>query len=342
MFFVNVFRRAFAANPNVVPATAGENSVLEANGIHQPTVQNYLAWRRSLMVFVVFATLAETGCHTIGTGRKLTIGSISLNLIAKHLPPMNSLVNPLANPLLNLPIAPPVNPLLLPALQKAKEMLAPGEDAEAEEEDPADAEDSTEKKASATPPKVNQSRQKAIRIRNPMNPSQKRPERSWISSMTCRATLFPWRRLVVVLVWTRFHLSFQIMVATFLFSFVVPLVLAFCPWSWWGYTDTVHSPDDRADRIFARPGGRSAGSGNVPGDTLADRPLAGSRRAKSVHQGQIAVAPIDAPRLVPRRGVAIFMRLFLLVIFIAISQVDSNSLFSSECCYFCWPRWRTP
>jgi hypothetical protein len=58
---IKILRRAFAANPNTVPASATESAALAEIGVHQPRLQTYLVWRQSLLIFVVVATLASAG-----------------------------------------------------------------------------------------------------------------------------------------------------------------------------------------------------------------------------------------------------------------------------------------
>jgi hypothetical protein len=51
----------------------------------------------------------------------------------------------------------------------------------------------------------------------------------------------PVAALSVAFLWTRFKLTFRITVVAFIFSFLVPLLIALCPWSWWGYVEPVAS-----------------------------------------------------------------------------------------------------
>lgn len=51
----------------------------------------------------------------------------------------------------------------------------------------------------------------------------------------------PVAALSVAFLWTRFKLTFRITAAAFIFSFLVPLLIALCPWSWWGYVEPVAS-----------------------------------------------------------------------------------------------------
>ena len=58
MFVVNIFKRSFNSNLKTVTATEAERSSLFSAGVQQATVQNYLAWRRGLLAFVVIASTA--------------------------------------------------------------------------------------------------------------------------------------------------------------------------------------------------------------------------------------------------------------------------------------------
>ncbi|RLS47503.1 MAG: hypothetical protein DWH84_00485, partial [Planctomycetota bacterium] len=64
MFLIRVIRRAFASNLRTIPVSHDEQAKLEALGIHDPTIQRFLVWRRSIVVVVVLATLLSAGLTT--------------------------------------------------------------------------------------------------------------------------------------------------------------------------------------------------------------------------------------------------------------------------------------
>lgn len=52
----------------------------------------------------------------------------------------------------------------------------------------------------------------------------------------------PAAALLALFLGNRLRASYRVLVAGFLFSFFMPIILALCPWSWWGYVEPVLSP----------------------------------------------------------------------------------------------------
>ncbi len=64
--------------------------------------------------------------------------------------------------------------------------------------------------------------------------SRKRPSGEFADKVQLAALYaLPAAALIVVVFWTRLQFTFLILVTAFSFSFLVPLLIALCPWSWW-------------------------------------------------------------------------------------------------------------
>src|SRR5689334_16003232 len=57
MSFLTATRRAFDVNPKSIPPDSNEAATLEKSGIQDPTLRSFFAWRRSVMLFVVFSAV---------------------------------------------------------------------------------------------------------------------------------------------------------------------------------------------------------------------------------------------------------------------------------------------
>jgi hypothetical protein len=64
MVFYTLLRRAVVSNLRSISASDCERARLEATGICEPTVQRYLAWRRSMVVMVLLATVLSAALAT--------------------------------------------------------------------------------------------------------------------------------------------------------------------------------------------------------------------------------------------------------------------------------------
>src|SRR5436190_22647769 len=102
MFLVNVFKRTFSSNLGAVRASEGEQAVLVRGGVEQATVQNYLAWRRGLLAFVVIVTSLGAGLEFYRENYEEESGIDLFEEVKKHY---------------SLPEAPEVN------IEKIKEMI---------------------------------------------------------------------------------------------------------------------------------------------------------------------------------------------------------------------------
>jgi lysylphosphatidylglycerol synthetase-like protein (DUF2156 family) len=287
MFFFTALRRAFAANPHAVAVTEAENATLAASGVQQPTMQTYFAWRRSLMVFVVFASLLGAALSTYREFAETSGRRDIVETMTKKLPPGLQILLPAAT-------------------DAAKDMMEEGEE-----------DDETDKPAAAT--------SKAEANSEADEPETVFGKFTDFVQLIALYTL-PVAALAVVVLWTRLKLTFQIIVAAFLFSFLLPMVLALCPWSWWGYVEPDYSLQKQPLEYF-----RQTAEGLLEGATYLVTLLP---TVLSLVPG-VQRACLRVKMLLPQSVLAgwflvvasPFYALFLFVIFVAINQFNSHPLF---------------
>lgn len=135
--------------------------------------------------------------------------------------------------------------------------------------------------------------------------------------------------LAASVLWTRFQFTFQIMVGTFVLTFLVPLLLGFCPWSWWekGYADIAYNPQTQTWQYFERiwEGLKDGALYLVP---LLPAVLS---LVPGVQRACIRVKMLLPQSILPGSLLVIispFYAMFLLVIFVSINQLRLDSLFS--------------
>lgn len=283
MNIITIVRRAFGVNPRSIPVAAGEAATLEASGIRQDTIRSYLAWRRSLMIFVVLATLCSAG---LATYRERTEPDESFDI-------WSAVVEQ------------------VPGLSDAEEE----EDESASEED--DDEDDEEGTAATGADKDE-------------DEEEVDPETAFgrfVENVELAALyILPAAALLVVLFWTRVQLTFLILVGAFGLSFVIPVLIALCPWSWWGYvepnydrhTQPLQYFEDMAEGLFEAV---------VYLATLLPTVIS---LVPGVQRACIRVKFLLPQSMLPGWFLVTaspFYALFLLVVFIAILQFDSHPLF---------------
>ena len=193
MSIVSVLGRAFASNLRTLSVDSGEQSTLAAAGIQEPTIQRYFAWRRSLAMMVVLATLLSAGlatyCEFTETGDRLSGVQTRLE---------------------NL-------------LEDAKEKILPGiEEKDESEEESDDDEATSEKSSSDAKPDSD------VEKKEPTTAFGQFADGVHLLSLYA----MPLAAIAVLLCWTRLQRSFQILLTAFGFAFFVPMLFALCPWSW--------------------------------------------------------------------------------------------------------------
>ena len=131
--------------------------------------------------------------------------------------------------------------------------------------------------------------------------------------------------IIVLLVWSRWRLSFNIMAAAFVFSFVAPLLMSFCPWSWFGEEDIVYSLENEPlEWLFSTAEGLKEGAEYL----LMLLPTVLSL-VPAVQRACVRVKMLLPQSMLPGWFLVMaspFYALFLLVIFVALVQVDSHAL----------------
>jgi len=273
LFLVPQLRRAFASNPRLVKPTARENARLDAAGVHQPALRSYLAWRRGLILFTLFATLLSTG---LSTWRDLT--------------------QPDDRP-------DPIGALSETLDSAAHDAISPTDEEEEQEED-------------GIPPAAEQEES-----------GKKVTTLGQIADFIQLAAMYSLQgaAIAVLLVWSRWRLSFLIMAGAFIFSFVAPLLIGFCPWSWWGEEEVVYSLEDQPLEYFLAT---AEGLKEASAYLLMLLPTVLSL-VPAVQRACVRVKMLLPQSMLPGWFLVMaspFYSLFLLVIFVALDQVNSSPL----------------
>ena len=294
MFLVRVIRRAFASNLRTIPVSHDEQAKLEALGIHDPTIQRFLVWRRSIVAVVVLATFLSAGLTTYVEYTETEDRPDLLEEVTEHLQE-------------GMKEAVPAARLILPADREMDEdEVEPDEDEATVKQKPTDAKAATESKGKAG------ERSKAL---------------GQIADGVHVFSLFalPLAALAVACCWTWLKLSFQILLAGFAIAFFVPMLVALCPWSWWGEPEQIVTLDQDPALYL---------------QNMAEGLLEGAAQMVLLLPTVLSLVPgvqracLRVKTLVPESmlpgwflvAAAPFYALFLLVIFIAISQITSESL----------------
>lgn len=329
--------RAFASNLRTVSAGRGESATLEATGIREPRIQGYFAWRRSLMAVVVVATILSAGLATYRdlteTGERPGVfqgiteqlmkgaGSAAPSAEIKHAIeeikeslPVDEVKEAIQDAKDNLPVEE-----VKEAVEGAKEALnAVREEMEDAEEEPAKEAGSPKSTPSAT----------ATPEKEVDDPDEPETAFGKFADGVHLVSLYalPVAALIAVFCWTRFRLSFQIILVGFAFSFFVPMLLAICPWSWWGYDEPNLTPGKDPAEYF-----KQMSEGLVEGAeyliTLFPTVLS---LIPGVQRACLRVKTLLPESMLPGWflvAAAPFYALFLLVAFVGVNQVASDPLF---------------
>lgn len=294
MFLVRVIRRAFASNLRTIPVSHDEQSKLEALGIHDPTIQRFLVWRRSIVAVVVLATLLSAGLNTYVEFTETEDRPDLLEEVTERLVEGAKEAVPAAG-------------LILPADREMED------DEDEPDEDEANVKQSSSNAKSATESKGKTGeRSKAL---------------GQIADGVHVFSLYalPLAALAVACCWTRLKLSFQFLLVGFAIAFFVPMLVALCPWSWWGEPEQIVTLDQDPALYL---------------QNMAEGLLEGAAQMVLLLPTVLSLVPgvqracLRVKTLVPESmlpgwflvAAAPFYALFLLVIFIAINQITSESL----------------
>lgn len=318
MGLVAILRRAFTVNPQSVPLNPRENQVLEAAGVQEPVLRSYLVWRRSLMLFVVGSTLLSAGLATYRDFAEPEGRSPLLESLARRLSEQTSSVAP-----------------LLPTIEirSAMEEAASDEDDETPTDTKED-EDSEEAKGTDSPSKtpLADGTAKPAASADGEGDEEDEPQTAFgqFTDFVQLLSLYalPVAALAAVLVWTRLRLSFGIMVAAFAFAFLTPLLIALCPWSWWGYEEPALSPQAQPIEFLES---KLEGMFEAAAYLVTLLPTVLSL-VPGVQRACVRVKMLMPQAMLPGWFLVVaspFYALFLLVVFVAVHQVDSHPLFFS-------------
>lgn len=322
--------RAFSSNLRKASASSGERATLEATAIHEPTIQNFLAWRRSLVVLVVVATFLSAALATYcdlteTTDRPDVFQTLSEKFVdsAASAQPGEGLKDSLTEAKDALPIEDLKDAVedALPeeemkdAIEKAKDALSAVREMDDSNDKPAAGTSAADRSSSDAP--------------GPKDEDQK-PETAFgkFADAVHLVSLYalPVAALAVVFCWTRLQFSFRILLAGFAFSFFVPMILALCPWSWWGHVEPNVSPAKNPNQYY---------------QVMAEGIVEGAEYLITLLPTVLSLVPglqracLRVKTLVPEStlpgwflvAAAPFNTLMLLVIFIAVNQVASDPLF---------------
>ena len=202
---ITVLQRAFSSNLKKVSARPAEQALLESRGIHDSSLQTYFVWRRSLMVFIIIATFLSCALSTYRENFEDDDRPGAFETIVAKVTEQITAASKTA-----LPAALPAVPSQVDTVtEKVKDAADAALD---ESEDPP-----AEKHAAS---------------------GSTKPKKSALGQLDDLVHLIslyslPITALVVILNWTRFGFTFKLLAGTFIFSFVMPILLSFCPWSWW-------------------------------------------------------------------------------------------------------------
>ncbi|QDT53363.1 hypothetical protein Pan44_13800 [Caulifigura coniformis] len=282
LFLVAQLRRAFASNPRKVTPTARESARLDAAGVKHPILRSYLAWRRGLMLFTLFATFLSSA---LATWREVT--------------------------------EPDKRPeLLLNTVGDSIEAALPTDAADkVEEDEEVDAGEA--------------GRHVQVTINSDDDADDKKPTTllGQIADFIDLASLYVLQAaaLAVLLVWSRWRLSFLIMAGAFAISFVVPLLISLCPWSWWGYVEHAYTLE-KEPLEYLRVTAEGVAEGASYLVTLLPTVLS---LVPAVQRACVRVKMLLPQAILPGWFLVMaspFYSLFLLVIFVALIQVTSSPL----------------
>lgn len=286
-------RRAFAANPHKVPLGERENAVLAARGIEQPTLRIYLAWRRSLMMFVVVTTLMSLGLMVYRAKTEPADDTDILETLAEYF----------------------------------------AEEFGVEEEDDEEEETIALPGAMAGQAAASVGAKSAPKPPVPTDAAPPDEERTTFAKFSdgmewAGYYALPVAGLALILFWTRFQLTFYILVAAFTFSFLIPMIVALFPWSWYGYIEA-NVTEKTNPLMFWRLKLEGILEGLEQLIKLLPTVLS---LVPGVQRACIRVKLLLPQAMLPGfflTAASPFYALFLLVIFVAINQFDTNWLFVS-------------
>lgn len=280
--------RAFASNLRTLSVADCEQATLQASGIQEPAIQRYFVWRRSVALVVVLATLLSAGLATYCeyTGTGDRLSGLESRL----------------EELLEKAEA---------ALPLTEAMGGSSSEEDDEEEEEADEMKPSDPKAAADD-----------EAEEPATAFGQFADGVHLVSLYA----MPLAALAALLCWTRLKLSFQILLAGFAFAFFAPMLIALCPWSWWGYVEPKVSLEKDPSQFLLLTA-ESVLEGAVYLVTLLPTVLS---LVPGVQRACLRVKTLLPESVLPGWflvSAAPFYALFLMVIFVAVNQIASDPVF---------------
>lgn len=199
-----IFKRAFSGNLQTIKVSDAERAALETRGITEPVTQRYLVWRNAMMLMVIIATIASAALTTV----------IDMTDTGDEPNVLESLTEKIMDGV-DKAIPEGASDVLDAAKEKVAEKI---EGKERGKDDAKDEEEDDEE----TPPNLFERIVEIIQT---------------AAIYTLSATA-----LLAFIFRNRPKLSFRILAAGFLFGFFLPIAIALCPWSWFGYIGESVSP----------------------------------------------------------------------------------------------------
>ncbi|MDZ4685090.1 MAG: hypothetical protein SH850_08360 [Planctomycetaceae bacterium] len=302
MSIVLLLRRAFVSNLRNLTAGEDERATLARAGIDEPTIQGYFAWRRSLVAMVVLTTVLSAG---LATFRELTETDEQVTLFDN---------------------------ISTKLLESAEEAIPSGEMSEEDADDPAAALEAVKRQLATTAVVATVEEQLTERAAAEEDEeAEEEPEPNALGKFADLLDIAAMYALaasaaLAFVTWTRFRFSFRVLLAGFVFSFFVPMIVALCPWSWWGYDDA--TVDFRQDpEQFIADMAESLLYAAEYMITLLPTVLS---LIPGVQRACLRIKTLLPESLLPGWylvAAAPLYGLFLLVIFVGINQVASDPIF---------------
>jgi len=234
--------RAFTSNLGAIVIKPAEQTALVAEGIAEPTIQRYVLWRRATILMVVIFTALSAAVSTYTTFMEEdqpdiieSVSAIALDKLEAIFPPAAKILKAIQSSRENAPAAD----------EKAEKDEKPEKAAPADKTDqsaPSEKSDASEK---AAPSEKSDAEEKTANQNGNTSDTAEDEEGKEIKAMGRLADnlrllalyALPIAALISLFLRNRFQLSFRIMVIAFAFSFFAPMLMALCPWSWWGVVE---------------------------------------------------------------------------------------------------------
>jgi hypothetical protein len=222
--------RAFTSNLGAIVITPAEQAALAAEGIAEPTIQRYVLWRRATILMVVIFTALSAAVSTYTTFTEEDQPDIIESVSALALDKLEAIFPPAAK--------------ILKAIKSSRENTPPTDEKTEKPEKPEKA-GPAEKTDQSEAPEKSDAEDKTAHQNEDATDAAEDEEGKEIKAMGRLADnlrllalyALPIAALLTLFLRNRFQLSFRIMVIAFAFSFFAPMLMALCPWSWWGVVE---------------------------------------------------------------------------------------------------------